>query len=272
MRTPDARAPDAARPVSRHAARLARPLAAIAAGLILALAGGTRAEAQIPGLPGLPGLGGPQVVIDPAAIAKLVTQINQQVQQIAVARQQLQWQLANMQKLANPNWRAINTTLAQIDALTRQGQAISYSLASLNALLQQTFPGWRVSPTMAADIRLQNERTLATIRATLLAAQTTSQQFALGTAKLAAMKGQVRSITSAQQAAELNGSIAIHAAEELILLRQQLATQANAQAVFLANQTNRDLQGAAVADAFRQAGATTPIRPKNMSVTAVGIP
>ena len=59
---------------------------------------------------------------------------------------------------------------------------------------------------------------------------------------------------------------------DLVLLRQQLATQANAQAVYLANQTNRDLQGAAVSSAFRQAGATTPIRPKNMTVAAVGIP
>jgi hypothetical protein len=61
------------------------------------------------------------------------------------------------------------------------------------------------------------------------------------------MKGQVGSIRSAQQAAELNGVIGIHTSEEITLLRQQLAAQASAQAVLQANQVNRDLQGAAVA-------------------------
>jgi P-type conjugative transfer protein TrbJ len=219
-------------------------------------------------------LGVPQVVYDPSAVAKLVTQLSRQIQQITLARSQLQAQLDNMRKLSNPSWRTISATMSQIDVLTRQGQAISYSLGSLGAVFQQTFPGTvaggRLTPVLAGQLRLQDQRTLATLRGLLDAAQATAQQFATGTARLNAMKVQIGSIQSAQQAAELNGVIGIHTAEEITLLRQQLVAQTSAQAVLQANQVNRDLQGAAVARDLWQPGASVPIRRKNMSVQAVG--
>jgi P-type conjugative transfer protein TrbJ len=194
------------------------------------------------------------------------------VQQLTVARNQLQLQTANMKKLSNPSWRAIAGTLSQVDALTQQGTAIWYSLASVDAQFHQTFPGWQVSATMANDLKLQQQRTLATLRSAVNMANLTAQQLAVANARLSTMKGQVGSIASAQQAAELTGAIGIHAAEELTLLRQQLMAQGNAEAVFLANQVNRDAQAAAVADSFSTAGAKVRIRQKNMSVAAVGIP
>jgi P-type conjugative transfer protein TrbJ len=215
---------------------------------------------------------GPMPVIDATAITRLATQIRNQVQQLTVARNQLQLQIANMKKLGNPGWRTIASTLGQIDALTQQGIAIWYSLQAVDVEFQKTFPGWKLSSTMPADMRLQQERTLATLRSAVSTANITAQQLAVANARLTGMKGRIGSITSAQQAAELNGAIGIHTAEELTLLRQQLAAQGNAEAVYLANQVNRETQAAAAADAFRTAGATTPVRTKNMTVAAVGIP
>jgi P-type conjugative transfer protein TrbJ len=211
-------------------------------------------------------------VIDAAAVAKLVSQIQKQVQQITITKQQLQIMIQNMKKLSGPQWRAIAGTLNQVDALTQQGVALWYSLASIDAQFQQTFPGWKLTGTMPNDLRVQQERTLATLRSAVDMANVTSQQLAVANARLTAMKGQLGGLNSAQAAAELTGVIGIHTAEEITLLRQQLAAQGNAQAVFLAHQVNRDTQGAAAADAFRTAGATTPVRPKNMTVAAVGIP
>lgn len=246
---------------SRRIAHFRRAALAAAAFALVIGATARPADAQI-------------AVIDAAAIAKLATQLTRQAQQIAVARSQLQAQLDNMRKLSNPSWRSITTTMSQIDALTRQGQAISYSLGSLAAVFQQTFPGTiaggRLTPALAGQLRVQDQRTLATLRGLLDAAQATSQQFATGTARLNAMKAQIGSITSAQQAAELNGVIGIHTAEEITLLRQQLAASTSAQAVMQANQVNRDLQGAAVAHDLWQPGASIPVRGKNMSVQAVG--
>lgn len=212
------------------------------------------------------------VVIDPAAIARLAAQVQQTMQHIAVTQNQLRLQIANMQKLSNPNWRAIAGTMSQVDGLTQNGAAIWYSLGSVGAQFRQTYPGWQVSSTMASDLQTQQQRTLATLRSAVDMANVTSQQLSVASSRLSAMKAQIGSIASAQEAAELTGAISIHAAEELTLLRQQLVAQGNAESVFLAHQINRDAQAAAVANAFSAAGATTPIRQFNMSVGAVGIP
>lgn len=212
----------------------------------------------------------PQVVFDPAAVGKLVSQLRQQIDQINVARDQLRSQLDNMRKLGTYTFRDINAVLDEVDALTREGQALSYSLRTIDRDFRATFPGARLSTRMARDIRTQDERTLATLGATLTASRASAQQFARGTAQLEAMKSQLRSVTSLQQAGELSGAVSIHSAQEITLLRQQLATIGSAQTVFMANQVNRDLQGAAAAEAFWRPGQSTPVRRKNMSVSAVG--
>ena len=184
-------------------------------------------------------------VFDAAAVAKLVTQARQQLQQITIAQQQLQTQIANMRKLATPPWRTINGTMARVDLLTQQGAALAYTLANVDAQFGQLFPGWRLSATMAADMRLQNERTLATLRGALNAANATAAQFPTAAANIQAIKARLGAITSAQQAAELNGVIGVQTAEELALLRQQLAAIQSAQLVVSSAQVNHDLQAAA---------------------------
>jgi P-type conjugative transfer protein TrbJ len=184
-------------------------------------------------------------VFDAAAVAKLVTQARQQLQQITIARQQLQTQIDNMRKLATPPWRTINSTMARVDLLTQQGAALAYTLANIDAQFGQIFPGWQLSGTMAADMRLQNERTLATLRGALNAANATAAQFSTAAANIQAIKARLGGITSAQQAAELNGVIGVQTTEELTLLRQQLAAMQSAQLVVQAAQVNHDLQAAA---------------------------
>jgi P-type conjugative transfer protein TrbJ len=253
-------------PVRSRSVAPARPTDASWRALALALAVGWMALLPTPAAAqfGLPGV--PQIVYDPTAVGKLVTQLR-------VAQSQLQALRDNMRKLGSYNYRNIDGALAQIDAMTRQGQAISYSLANLDAQFRTTFPGSRVGATSgqrAADIRTQNERTLATIQGALAAARLSAQQFAVESARLNAIKRQIRSARSAQQIAELQGVVGVHTAEEITLLRQQLAAQNNAQQVYLANQVNRDLQGAAAARAFWRPGGSTPVRRKDMSVNAVG--
>ena len=193
-------------------------------------------------------------VTDAGALIQLVLQVKRQVQQVTMQTQQLKAQLDNMKKLGTYSSRQIAVTLQQIDGLTQQGVALWYSLGAIEAEFKRTFPGWQVSNTFAPELRVQQERTLATLQSAITAASLTSQQLPISNARLAAMKGQFGSITSAQQALELNGSVAIHAAEEITLLRQQLAAQATGEAIVLANQVNRETQGAAANAAFDASG------------------
>ncbi len=221
-------------------------LAVIAGSLVIAAAVVTPsiACAQF-GLPGLP-----QVVYDPTAVGKLVSQISQMSQAIATARSQLQAQVANMTKLANPPWRTINIAMTQIDALTRQGRALSYAVTNLDHEFRSTFPGWSLSASLAADMRTQNERTLATLRGAMNATSATSAQLPVSSATLTAIKGRMSTIASAQQGLELNGVIGIENAEELTLLRQQLAAQHTAELVVYSQQVNHALQAAAYQQAY----------------------
>jgi P-type conjugative transfer protein TrbJ len=206
-------------------------------------------------------------VIDAAAVAKLVTQGRQQLQQITIAQQQLQTQIANMRKLASPPWRTINATMARVDLLTQQGAALAYTLANVDAQFGQLFPGWQLSPTMAADMRLQRERTLATVRGALGATNATAAQFAAAAANIQAIKSRLGTITSAQQAAELNGAIAVQSAEELTLLRQQLAAMQSAQLVVSAAQVNHDLQAAAFQQRYDAAAQVRRPAPPRRAVS-----
>lgn len=219
----------------------------LSAGFPLAVlaVGATRAQAQI-------------AVTDVGAIAQLVLQVRRQVQQVTMQTQQLKAQVDNMKKLGTYNGRQIAATLQQIDGLTQQGVAMWYSLGAIDAEFRRTFPGWQVSDAFAPELRVQQERTLATLRSVINAASVTAQQLPVSNARLGAMKAQLGSITSAQQALELNGSVAIHVAEEMTLLRQQLAAQATGEAIVHANQVNRETQGAAANAAFDALGRATP--------------
>lgn len=249
-------------------------LVTLVLGAMLAAPSSARAQLPIPiSIPGLGGLlggllgGGPQIVYDPTAVGKLITQLEQIRQQIGIAQRQLQAQVDNMRKLRNPPWRTINATLAQVNALAQQGQSLGYALANLDAQFRQTFPGWQLSGTMAADMRAQNERTLATLRGALDATGLTAQQFATSATNLQAMKSRMATITSAQQAAELNGAIGIQSAEELTLLRQQLAAMNSAQLVTLAQQINHELQAAAFQQAFDSAAQIRRLPPARRDIS-----
>ena len=85
-------------------------------------------------------------------------------------------------------------------------------------------------------------------------------------ARLATIKGQVSSLTTAQQAAEVNATVGVLAAEETALLRQQLLAAGSAQAVVAAEALNQRLQATAAVAAFeapaRAIAATPPARPR----------
>ena len=159
--------------------------------------------------------------------------------------QALAQQVLAMRKLAHPNWRDITGTLAQMDALMQQGQALAYSLSSIDAAFQQTFPGTQAFHNSLVEGQTQATRTLATLRGALNAAHGAAQDLPTSLAQLAAIKGQLGGIQGHEEALELNGTIDMYSAEELTLLRAAIAALTNVQAVYDANQVNGAAQEAA---------------------------
>ncbi len=189
---------------------------------------------------GIPGL--PQVVIDPSAIGKLVSSLNQQLQQIQMQRNQLQQQILSMQKLASPPWRQITGAMSQLDQLMRDGQSLAYQVRNLQTEFNATFPVTRAITDWPNEERAQAQRTVATLRASLNAASVQASSFTTGLDRIAQMKNAVGTVQGHQGALELQNSASVFTAEELVLLRQAFMTQTNAQAVYYAHQVNQTAQ------------------------------
>jgi len=201
-----------------------------------------RAAAQIPLLGG-------GITFDPTNFARNVLHYARRLEQEAMQGEQLAQQLLAMRKLANPTWRNITGTLAQMDALMQQGQALAYSLNSIDAAFQQTFPGTQAYHRYPTDAQTQAVRTLATLRGALDAANGAAQDLPTSLAQLEAIKGQMAGIQGHEQALELSGTIGMYSAEELTLLRQAVAALTNVQAVYDANQVNGQAQEGATIEA-----------------------
>lgn len=184
-------------------------------------------------------------VIDPSNLAQNVEQVVRAGQQINNQRQQIQYQLQALRKLGSPTWGDIRPLLQRLDWLMRQTRALGYSLADLDRQFQETFPGGRPAPSnlaLAEAQRVQAERTLGTMRATLNVLNEQARQVAAGQELLASVKAQVSGIEGTQEALELQATLDAFAAEEIGLLRQTMTTQANLQAVYNAYVVNREAE------------------------------
>ncbi len=185
------------------------------------------------------GLGG--IVFDPRTFAENVLIYKRAYDQLMAARQQLQAQMTALQKLRHPQWRDIGALMSQADALARQGNALAYSLGSIDTDFQRLFPG-TISGSgyqqRQAVLVSQTSRTLATLRSVLDATAHTAQSFPAGVLQLRTMKAQMAGITGHEAALEFANTVGTYSAEELMLLRQQLAAATNAQTVYYAQQVN----------------------------------
>ena len=208
------------------------------------------------------GLLGSGIVFDPSNFARNVLHYARRLEQLNLQRQQLQQQVTAMRKLRAPNWRQINATLAQMDALMQQGQALAYSLRAIDAEFQQTFPGPQAFRNYPTEQHTQTVRTLATFRGALNAANRAAGDFPTSVARLDAMKRQLGSIQGHEEALELNGTIGMYSAEELTLLRQAVSALTNVQAVYYADQVNAQAQeGATVRERLAAMSAPGPRYP-----------
>lgn len=201
--------------------------------LVMAIGVSSSARAQF-------GLGG--IVLDPSNLARNVLHYARRLEQMNLQKQQLQQQVSAMKKLKNPNWRQINSTLDQINTLMRDGQALAYGLSSIDAEFRRTFPGTQVFQNYPSEQTTQSNRTLATLRGALNAANRAAQDFPTSVARLNAIKQQLGSIGGHEEALELNGTIGMFSAEELTMLRQSIAALTNVQAVYYADQVNERAQ------------------------------
>jgi P-type conjugative transfer protein TrbJ len=202
------------------------------------------------------GLGG--VVFDPKNLAQSVLNYKKLISQLTVQTEIYAAQVNALRKLSQLPIRNIQGTIATIDATMRQGASLGYSLSNVDAAFRQTFPD---TTTAQFNTLLHNRRTaqaIATLRSAIDAAQQVAQTVPGSLAQLQLMKQQLVQSVGHEQALEVNGAASVYGAEELTLLRQQLAAQTNAQVVYFAHELTQRAQADANERAFFAWLATPP--------------
>jgi P-type conjugative transfer protein TrbJ len=183
-------------------------------------------------------------------------QIYQQAEQIAAQAEQIRYQLLALRKLNAPVWRQVAAELGDLASLVRSGRSLGYSLADPGAEFASTYPGWQSwTDTWTTTYPQQTERALDTMRAGLAAAARQGQELAQGEQLLAEIRAQMAGTQGHQQALEQLTTLAGFSAQEQLLTRQALATQANLQAVADGYWLNKEAQSHATFAALAGAAA-----------------
>ena len=186
-------------------------------------------------------------VIDPAHIAKTVWNGRKIVDQVRNQAEQIRNEVEMLRRLPEPPWREIRARVAELEEVMRAGEALAFSMDGLLDEFGVTFPGFRDYADWSAERRAQFDRSLQTLANSLMGLQQQGQQIALSQAELDRIKAMRAS--GQTSATELGNTIGAFAAEELVLLRQLIAVQANAQAVAAAQRINDEAQRAAAQEA-----------------------
>lgn len=201
-------------------------------------------------------------VYDPTNFAENVLHYTHQLTQIRYQVQQLNAQLQAMRKLASPPWRNIQATEAALDGAMREQNALTYVLRGSGQQFGTTFPVSRPITDWPTEEQNQNGRTVATMRATLDATSAQNSTIPTGLERIAQMKSAVAQVQGHEQALELQNTATVFNGEELMLLRQAVMAQTNAQAVFYGSQANAEIQrDVSVRNTMANFASTPPVVP-----------
>lgn len=195
-------------------------------------------------------------VFDATNYAENALHVTKAVEQIRLAQSQIQNQLRALKKLERPEWRDITSTVTAATQAQSPGVVLERRFSTV-------FPGAVATRDFAAEDRGRSESTLAALQGVLEAARASSTTVVPGAAQLDRFKPQVAGAEGHEESLELANTVHVYTAQELTLLRQAVAAQTSAQALYYAHQVNAQAESDESARALWSAMASTaaPRRP-----------
>jgi P-type conjugative transfer protein TrbJ len=181
-------------------------------------------------------------VFDPTNYAENVLHYARALEQLRAAQAQIANQVQALKKLRDPRWRSLVSTVGRLNDAMASRSGVGYALADPASALRSVYPGDRATSTYVADERSQTEHAMATMAAALTVAHAQGATLEPGVRQVDAFKQQAASVQGHEAALELGTSVGVFSAEELVLLRQAMASQTNMQAVAYARQVTADAQ------------------------------
>ena len=188
---------------------------------------------------------------------KMVESVINEVEMIANQVRQIENMIQNTRNYGRGTWDTeALPRLVRLGQVIDQEQAIAYSMANIDGLFRQRYPGYRPVTDWSREYDTWTRTTLDTLRGTLNSVRLHAGDFATEQGRIQALQAMSDSAEGRMQALQLGNMMAGEQLQQLVKLRQLLMSQINAQNVYMATQTNREAQRAATQSEWVRNGNT----------------
>src|SRR3989441_410610 len=177
---------------------------------------------------------------------KTIESVINEVEMIANQVRQIENMVQNTRNYGRGIWDTeALPRLVRLGQVIDQEQAIAYSMANIDGLFRQRYPGYRPVTDWSREYDTWTRTTLDTLRGTLNSVRLHAGDFATEQGRIQALQAMSDSAAGRMQALQLGNMMAGEQLQQLVKLRQLVMAQINAQNVYMATQTNREAQRAA---------------------------
>ena len=208
----------------------------------------------------LPVIDAANLVQNTLTALKTIESVINEVQMIANQVRQLETMVQNTKGFSQGLWDTdAQPRLLRLGAVIDQEQAIAYTMANVDGLFRQRYPGYRPVTDWSSEYELWTRTTLDTLRGTLNSVRLHGEGFATEQGRIQALQAMSESAEGRMQALQVGNMMAAEQLQQLVQLRQLVMAQINAQNVYMAAQTNREAQRAATqSEWIRNGNAEAP--------------
>ena len=219
---------------TRSLARASRRLVAVLAIVVLLAPSGAWAQAIVLDLTNL--------IQNTISALKAIESVINEVQMIANQIKQIENMVQNTSTYSGVWDQEALPRLNRLGQIIEQEQAIAYSMAGMERVFRERYPGYRPVTDWASAYDQWTRTTLDTLRGTLAAVRLHADDFGDEQRRIRTLTALSDSAEGRMQAIQAGNMLAAEQIQQLAKLRQLMMAQVNAQNVYMASVTNRDAQ------------------------------
>jgi P-type conjugative transfer protein TrbJ len=220
------------------------------------------------------------VVVDPTNLVqntisalKMIESVINEATMIANQLEQIRVLIQNTTNYPEGIWdREALPRLLRLGRIIEQEQALAYTLANVDSLFRERYPGYRPVTDWSREYDSWTRTTLDTLRGTLNAVRLHGEDFAVEQARIDSLTALSDTAVGRMQAVQTGNMIAAEQVQQLVKLRQLVMAQVNAQNVYMASQANREAQRAATQSEWIRNGNTDAPRLESGTTTRTALP
>lgn len=148
----------------------------------------------------------------------------------------LKYQYDNIKQLKNIELRDLTRSIQELNAITQQGEGLSYSARNISEQFSKVFPNYSSKIKYTAAYQHWNTSAMDTLKNSLQAMGATAGSFTNEQQLLQRLKSQAKTSQGQMQMLQVSSELSAETVNQLQNLKFLLASQQNAQTAFMARE------------------------------------